>query len=130
MKKLLAVAALVLAGCATPAKVATSLEFGSPAPGLTSISIRIVNQDDRATTPLVINLNIQQKQGDSWSKPESVLHPVGFVLKKAEQRILRASLKLSGTVRATLTVKEQESGRTLLTQTYDKTVSQAPPANP
>ena len=118
--KLAAVAfLLLLIGCAKPANVSTSLTFGTLAPGLSTITVRVKNQDVRASTPLLIAVSIEHKEGSGWSKPESILHPTGFVLKKQEEQILRVTFKSNGKqVRATLTVKEQESGRVLKTQTY------------
>jgi hypothetical protein len=110
---------LLLVSCAQPSKVSTSLTFGTVTPGLTTITVRVKNQDVRATTPLQIAISIERKDGSGWTKPESLLHPTGFVLKKQEEQILRATFKSNGSpVRATLTVKEQESGRVLHTETY------------
>jgi hypothetical protein len=110
---------LLLVSCAHPSQVSTSLTFGALAPGLSTITVRVKNQDVRATTPLLIDIAIEQKDGSSWTKPESILHPAGFVLKKQEEQILRATFKSNGKpLRATLTVKEQESGRVLHKQTY------------
>jgi len=113
------VACLLLAGCAHPAKVGTSLTFGTLSPGMATITVRVKNTDVRATTPLLIDISIEQKGGAGWTKPESILHPAGFVLKKQEEQILRATFKSTATLlRATLTVKEQESGRVIHKETY------------
>jgi len=113
------VACLLLAGCAHPAKVSTSLTFGTLSPGMATITVRVKNTDVRATTPLLIDISIEQKGGAGWTKPESILHPAGFVLKKQEEQILRATFKSTATlIRATLTVKEQESGRVIHKETY------------
>jgi hypothetical protein len=81
--------------------------------------VHIKNLDVRATTPLQIDISVEQKEGSQWTKPESILHPTGFVLKKQEEQILRATFKSRGNqVRATLTVKEQESGRVIHKQSY------------
>ena len=118
------VAALILVGCATPSKVATSMDIGSVGPNLTTVTIRIKNTDVRASTPLLVELTIQTKNGRSWSKPELVLHPAAFVLKKQEEQILRATTKVEGqAVRATLTVREQETGRQIQKTTEEKTIS-------
>jgi hypothetical protein len=110
---------LCLIGCAHPSQVSTSLAFGTLAPGLTTLTVRVKNLDVRASTPLLIDIAIEQRDGASWTKPESILHPAGFVLKKQEEQILRATFKSNGKpVRATLTVKEQESGRVLKKETY------------
>lgn len=116
--KYLPVCLLLLWSCAQPSKVSTSLTFGTLSPGLSTITVRVKNQDVRATTPLQINISIEQKDGTHWSKPESILHPTGFVLKKQEEQILRATFKSNGNpVRATLTVREQESGRVIHKET-------------
>jgi hypothetical protein len=113
-------ALLLLLSCAQPSKVSTALSFGKLSPGLTTITVHVKNLDVRATTPLQIDISVEQKDGSQWSKPESILHPTGFVLKKQEEQILRATFRSKGTpVRATLTVKEQESGRVIHKQTYD-----------
>jgi hypothetical protein len=112
---------LLLLSCAQPSKVSTALSFGTLSPGLTTITVHIKNQDVRATTPLQIDISVEQKDGSQWTKPESILHPTGFVLKKQEEQILRATFKSTGkSVRATLTVKEQESGRVIHKQSYSK----------
>jgi hypothetical protein len=124
MKRLLLSAVLLVASCAKPSKVSTTLEFGAMPPGLTIMTVRIKNDDVRASTPLLVDLSIETKDSHGWSKPESVLHPAGFVLKKQEQQILRSAVKINGTaVRATLTVKEQETGRQIQKQTQEKLLS-------
>ena len=123
MKGLL-LAALFLSACATPSKVATSMDIGSVGPNLTTVIIKIKNTDVRASTPLLVELSIQTKNGGSWSKPELILHPAAFVLKKQEEQILRATTKIEGqAVRATLTVREQETGRQIQKTTEEKTIS-------
>ncbi len=121
MRKFGVVLLLLLIGCATPSKISTSLTFGTLAPGLTTLTVHVKNLDVRATTPLQIEITVEKKEGSGWSKPESILHPTGFVLKSKEGQILRTTFKSEGKpVRATLTVKEQESGRVI----YKETTSQ------
>lgn len=119
MKFLFVILPLLLLSCAQPSKVSTSLNFGKLSPEMSTVTVRVKNQDVRATTPLQIDITVEQKIGADWSTPESILHPTGFVLKKQEEQILRASFRSAGhPVRATLTVKEQESGRVIHKQTY------------
>ena len=106
---------LVLAGCAHPAKISTNLSFASMQPGLTVVTLKIKNDENRATTPLSINVSMQFQQGGKWGEPVPVLHPAAFVLNRQEQQIIRATVKMTGeSVKAKLTVKEQENGQTLV----------------
>lgn len=112
---------VLLAGCAHPSKISTSLDVRTRNPDLTVVTLKIKNQEDRATTPLVIDVTLRLRQGGEWGKPVSVIHPVGFVLNKHEEQILRSSIKLRGeAVRAKITVKEQESGAVLISEETEK----------
>lgn len=112
---------VVLAGCAHPAKIATTLTVGTRLPDLTVVTLKITNQENRATTPLLVDVTLRLRQGGDWGKPQSVIHPAGFVLNKREEQILRSTVKLGGdSVRATVTVKEQETGRVLSAEETEK----------
>ncbi len=117
-------AALTLAGCAHTARISSNLDFGSRPPDLTVITLKVKNQDMRATTPLLIDVSLQLRRGQDWGKPASVIHPAAFVLNKQEEQILRSTVKLRGeAIRATVSVKEQETGKTVSTEQFEKVLS-------
>ena len=108
----MAALAIGLASCSHSSKIATTIDFGSRAPDLTVITVKVKNQETRATTPLAIDVSLQLKRGEDWGKPASVLHPAAFVLNKQEEQVLRTTVKLRGeTIRGTVTVKEQQTGK-------------------
>ncbi len=85
--------------------------------------LRVKNLEDRATTPLSPEVVVQTRTGSSWDKPVSEIHPAPFVLNKKEQRdILKVVHTSADLVRATVTIKEQESGRVLVNQRLEKAV--------
>ncbi len=124
LEVVLVLATLTLAGCAHTARIATSLDFGSRPPDLTVITLKVKNQDTRATTPLLIDVSVQLRRGEDWGKAASVIHPAAFVLNKQEEQILRSTVKLRGeAIRATVSVKEQETGKTVSTEQFEKVLS-------
>lgn len=85
--------------------------------------LRIKNLEDRATTPLTPQVMVQTRTGSAWDKPVAEIHPAPFVLNKKEQRDIMKVLHTNADVmRATVTVKEQESGRLLINQRLEKAV--------
>ena len=120
--------ALALAGCAHPARIQTNLDIAGRPPGLAVITLQIKNADSSATTPLLVEVVAQfRNSGSAWGEPRTVLHPAGFVLKKQEQQILRVTLKTAGgEVRATATVKEQETGKQVGYSSVVKSVDSRP----
>jgi hypothetical protein len=101
-----------------------TVEFGARPPDLTVITVKVKNQEMRPTTPLAVDVSLQIKKGQDWGRASSVLHPAAFVLNKQEEQILRATVKLRGeTIRATVTVKEQQTGKTIGSEQFEKIVS-------
>ena len=85
--------------------------------------LRIKNLEDRATTPLAPEVIVQTRSGSSWDKPVSQIHPAAFVLNKQEQRdIFKVLHTGADLVRATVTIKEQETGHVLVNQRIEKAV--------
>lgn len=117
---------VLLAGCAHTSKISTSLNVGTRTPDLTMVTLKIKNQENRATTPLLVDVTLRLRHGAEWGKPVSVIHPAGFVLNKHEEQILRSTVKLRGeAVRATITVKEQETGTVIQSEETEKPLGKA-----
>jgi hypothetical protein len=111
----------LLAGCAHPANISTSLEVATRGPDLTVITLKVKNQEDRATTPLVIDVTVRVRLGGEWGKPISVIHPAGFVLNKHEEQILRSTVRLKGeAVRTRIQIKEQETGAVVVSEEAER----------
>jgi len=114
---------LALAGCAHPSKVNATLDITRRAPDTVLIALRITNLEDHATTPLAPEVVIQTRTAGVWDKPAAEIQPVAFVLSKHELRnIIKVVHTAADLIRATVTVKEQESGHILINQRLEKAV--------
>lgn len=111
----------LLTGCAHPARISTSLDVATRGSDLTVITLKVKNQEDRATTPLVIDVTVRVRLGGEWGKPISVIHPAGFVLNKHEEQILRSTVRLKGeAVRTRIQIKEQETGAVVVSEEAER----------
>jgi hypothetical protein len=132
----LTVAALMIvaASCAKPARISTTLDVTRRSPDVVLVMLRVVNLEDRPTTPIAPVVSVQTRSADGWDKATDAIHPAAFVLNKKEQRDIFKVLHTSANlVRATVTVREQESGHVLVNQRIEKalaTVPQQAPATP
>ena len=128
----LSIAILLLAGCAQPPRLATSLDIQKKSDDLVLVKLQINNLEDRPTVPISVELTGQARTGNQWSKPETLLHPAAFVLNRKEQREITKLWHVSPeAVRTTLVVKEQENGNLLKTEKAEKTFGASPaPASP
>jgi hypothetical protein len=114
---------LTMAGCASPPKISATMDITRRAPDTVLISLRITNLEDHATTPIAPDVVVQTHTGGAWDKPASQIHPVAFVLNKHELRnIVKVLHTNADTVRAMLTIKEQENGHLLMNQRIEKAV--------
>ena len=121
-KKLLFIAALtLLAGCAHSPQLDISMSLDKQKPDLIFVKVKVVNTEDRATVPIAVEVTGQAESNGHWDKSDTLMHPAAFVLNKKEQREITKFWRVPADVaRATLTVKEQESGKLLKTERAEK----------
>jgi len=121
MRTALVLAAILLAGCTHPSKVRAIVDIESKPPDLTAITLRIKNQEMQPTVMLRVNVSVQLRRGDSWGKASPVIHPPALVLNRQEEQIIRATVKLNGeAIRATVTVREDKSGKLVTSEEFEK----------
>jgi hypothetical protein len=118
---------LVLAGCAHPPRLATTLDVHKDSDNLIVLKLKIVNLDDSATVPVAIELTGQSESNGAWDKPSTLLRPAAFVLNKKEERDITKLWRVSAdAVRTTLVIREQETGNVLKSEKAEKQFSPAP----
>ena len=123
----IASATLLMAGCAQPSKISATLDITRRSPDVVFVMLRIINLENRATTPLAPVVSVQTRTAKGWDQPVDEIKPAPFVLNKKEQRDIFKVLHTSADlVRATLTVREQESGYVLMTKRLEKAVPTSP----
>lgn len=116
---------LVSLGCARPPRISTTLEITRKSNDVVLVMLRIKNLEDRATTPLAPEVVVQTRTGATWDKPVSQIHPAAFVLNRREQRDIFKVLHTGADfLRATLVVKEQQTGHVLVSQKLEKPIPQ------
>ena len=120
----------ILAGCAHPPNLSTSLDIRKDSDNLVLLKLKIVNLDDSASVPIAVELTGETRNGGHWDKPASLLKPAAFVLNRKEQREITKLWRVpADAVRTTLVVKEQESGKLLKTEKSEKTFDAAQPTS-
>ena len=116
----------VLAGCAHPPRLSTSLDVTKDSDNLVLVKLKIVNQEDQVTVPIAIELTGQAEANGRWEKSETLLQPAAFVLNRKEQRNITKLWHVpADAVRTTLVVREQETGHLLKTEKSQKTLAPA-----
>jgi hypothetical protein len=126
MKKmfLLLLVAIGVTGCAKPPKLDITLKMEKQSADVIFVKVRVVNTEDHATVPIAIEVTGQAQTNGQWDKSSSLLHPAAFVLNKKELREITKVWRVpADAARATLTVKEQESGHLLKTERAEKVFS-------
>jgi len=117
---------LVMAACARPPKVSTSIAVTRKSPDMVTVTLKVKNLENRPTTPIQIDLTAQMRNGNSWGMAESILHPAAFVLNRNEQHSITANLKTEAdAIRSMLVVKEAETGNVLKTERVQMAVTEA-----
>ena len=118
---LISVLLLVVAGCAHPPQLTTSVEIQKKSDDLILVTLKVTNTEDRATTPIALELTGQARTDGHWDKSASLLHPAAFVLNRKEQREITKLWRIQAdAVRTTLVIKEQENGHLLKTEKAEK----------
>jgi hypothetical protein len=118
---LISVLLLVLAGCAHPPQLSTTVEIQKKSDDLILVILKVTNTEDRATTPIALELTGQARSSGRWDRPASLLHPAAFVLNRKEQREITKLWRIQAdAVRTTLVMKEQENGHLLKTEKVEK----------
>jgi hypothetical protein len=126
MKKmfLLLLVAIGVTGCAKPPKLDITLKMEKQSADVIFVKVRVANTEDHATVPIAIEVTGQAQTNGQWDKSSSLLHPAAFVLNKKELREITKVWRVpADAARATLTVKEQESGHLLKTERAEKVFS-------
>jgi len=124
---LIAIAALC--ACAHPPKLSTTLDATKDSNNLVLLKLKIVNLEDSVTVPIAIQLTGQSESNGHWDKSTTLLQPAAFVLNRKEQRTITKLWRIpADAVRATLVVREQESGKLLQSEKFEKTLLPAPTA--
>lgn len=112
---------LVLAGCAHPPQLATSLDLRKDAGGAILVKLKVTNLEDRVTVPISIDLTAESETNGHWEKPFTLLHPAAFVLNRKEQREITKEWKIAAdAVRTKLVVREQETGNLLKSEGFEQ----------
>lgn len=128
---LLVVVVGILTSCAKPPKLNISMSLDKPNPDVVFVKVKVINMDDRATVPINIEITGQAETNGQWDKSSTLLHPAAFVLNKKEQRDITKIWRVPAqAARATLVVKEQESGNLLKTERAEKVFSAPATTNP
>jgi len=118
---LISILLLLLAGCAHPPQLTTTVEIQKKSEDLILVILKVTNTEDRATTPIALEITGQARSNGHWDKPASLLHPTAFVLNRKEQREITKLWRIQAdAVRTTLVIKEQENGRLLKTEKTEK----------
>src|SRR5437660_997355 len=118
---LISVLLLVLVGCAHPPQLTTSVEIQKKSDDLILVILKVTNTEDRATTPIALELTGQSRSNGHWDRPATLLHPAAFVLNRKEQREITKIWRIQAdAVRTTLAMKEQENGHLLKTEKVEK----------
>ena len=118
---LISVLLLVLAGCAHPPQLTTTIEIQKKSDDLILVILKVTNTEDRATTPIALELTGQARINGRWDRSVSLLHPAAFVLNRKEQREITKIWRIQAdAVRTTLVMKEQENGHLLKTEKAEK----------
>ena len=105
---------LLLAGCAHPPQISTTLDIRKDSENLVVLKLKVANQDDHATVPIAIELTGEAETSGHWDKPSTLLHPAAFVLNRKEERDVTKLWRVSAdAVRTTLVIREQENGNLL-----------------
>jgi len=126
MKKmfLLLLVAIGVTGCAKPPKLDITLKMEKQSADVIFVKVRVANTEDHATVPIAIEVTGQARTNGQWDKSSSLLHPAAFVLNKKELREITKVWRVpADAARATLTVKEQESGHFAKTERAEKVFS-------
>jgi len=122
---------LILAGCAHPPQVTTSVDIQKQSDDLILVKLKVVNVEDRPTVPIAIELTGQARTENRWDKASTLLHPAAFVLNRKEQREITKLWRIhADAVRTTLVVKEQENGHVLKSEKMEKALGAAPTSQP
>ena len=117
---------LLLSACAHPSKVSSTLEMKRKTPDTVVITLKIKNLEDHATTPIVPDVVIQSQTDGAWQKPQQVIHTAAFVLNRHEEHDLTANVKTDAKViRATITIKEGETGQVIKNERVQMAVGPA-----
>lgn len=118
---LISVLLLVFTGCAHPPRLATAIDIQKKSDGVILVILKVTNTEDRATTPIALELTGQARINGRWDRPTSLLHPAAFVLNRKEEREITKIWRIQAEgVRTTLVLKEQENGRLLKTEKVEK----------
>jgi hypothetical protein len=112
---------LVLAGCAKPPQLSTSLSVQKKSDDLILITVKVANAENRVTVPIAIEVTGQARVGGHWEKSATLLHPAAFVLNRNEQREITKFWRIQAdAVRTTLVIKEQENGHLIKSEKSEK----------
>ncbi|HEY6390944.1 MAG TPA: hypothetical protein VIX89_06690 [Bryobacteraceae bacterium] len=118
---LISVLLLLLAGCAHPPQLTTTVEIQKKSDDLILVILKVTNTEDRATTPIALEITGQARTSGHWDRPATLLHPAAFVLNRKEQREITKLWRIQAdAVRTTLVIKEQENGHLLKTEKVEK----------
>jgi hypothetical protein len=121
LRKLSLILLLMLAGCAHPPKLSTTLNIQKKSDDLILVTLKVINLENSVTTPINIEVTGQARSSGHWSKPETLFHPAAFVLNRNEQREITKFWKMQADgVRTTLVIKEQENGHLLKSEKAEK----------
>ena len=125
MRLTIAVALLwMAAGCYKPPNIATAIEYKRRSPEQVALTLKVKNLENRVTTPILVELDVQARTGVAWGRPDPIIRPAAFVLNRREERDITVILPGDATaVRTMLTVKEGETGHLLKSERGEKNLN-------
>ncbi len=127
MRALPLVLLVLLAGCAHPPRITTTLDVQKKSDSLILVTLKVTNTEDRVTIPLAVELTGQARTDGHWDKTAILLHPAAFVLNRKEQREITKLWRIpADAVRTTLVIKEQENGHLVKSEKSEKIFAAAP----
>jgi hypothetical protein len=130
MKKLvvLMLLLLLLAGCATPPRIGVSLQVRKTSPAAGFVTLRVKNQEERPTTPILVEVSLKPSDGSAPLRP---IHPAAFVLNRQEEREIVAPFRSNAaSFEPVLVMREAETGRLLAPEPLRTTRDPATPRRP
>lgn len=118
-----ALVVLLMCGCAKPSNVSTALTFKRKSPDTVLVTLKIRNLENRATTPIIPEVSVQTQTDGKWDRPATIIHTAAFVLNRREEHDLTAMVKTKASViRATVTIKEAETGVMIKNERMERAV--------
>lgn len=111
VRKIIFILVLILAGCAKPPRIGVNLQVRKTSPSAGSVILRLKNQENRPTTPILVEVSLKSSDGSAPLRP---IHPAAFVLNRQEEReIVAPFTSQAASFEPVLIMREAETGKVL-----------------